>query len=69
MSNTKIHIEFSDGVKREYTVNDEIEKKIIDGDVFMVESRHPNFGETMGVSSVWHVKWGRSEGMKEEDDR
>ncbi|KKL03188.1 hypothetical protein LCGC14_2626200 [marine sediment metagenome] len=62
MSNTKIHLMFADGQKREYTVTDDIEHKIINGEPFTIETLHPKYGE------VCHVKIGENQSLEDRQE-
>jgi len=49
MDNTKIKLIFGDGVEREYIVNDEAENKIKNGELFTINTQHPEHGERLFI--------------------
>jgi len=50
MDNTKIKLTFSNGVEREYIVNDEAEKIIKIGEFFTINTQHPEHGERLFIN-------------------
>lgn len=47
--NTRITIEFNEGITREYTVNDKMEAWIRSGEEFNMTTCHPDVAEIMMV--------------------
>jgi len=56
MDNTKIKLTFSNGDEREYIVNDEAENKIKKGELFTINTQHPDHGERL-IIDFFHEQY------------
>lgn len=53
MPNTTVTIKYSDGTTREFIASDELEKSIIEGEMFSVTTMHPDYNELCSLSKMY----------------